>query len=332
MLRLVLALCAALAPFLAQPARAQDRDVKFILDFIALGRHAPWYVAVGKGFYKEEGLNVSILPSKGTADAIRGVQTGLAEFGFVDVPSLVAAGAAAKDVKIVAGAYQRAPYCIFTLSPGANITEPKQLAGIELGSSTASFVPAIWRAFMKLNGLDPSTLKVVNIDGSARVPMLVAGKVQAIDLFIMAEPGIRRAAPDKKANCLLAADYGLDIYANSIGVTENLLRSDPELVRKFVRASMKGWQHTFANPDEATQLTVAQVKALNPEIVREEIEILKRIALNDAVRTHGFGHIDPAKMKATVDFMNANVEVSGEKLTAEDIFRPGFLPSTPIRP
>ena len=54
---------------------AQDRDVKFVLDFISLGRHAPWYVALGKGYFKEEGLNVTILPSKGTADAIRTVVT-----------------------------------------------------------------------------------------------------------------------------------------------------------------------------------------------------------------------------------------------------------------
>src|SRR5258708_34870498 len=71
---------------------AQAQDVKFALDFISLGRHAPWYVALGKGFYKEEGLNVSILPSKGTADAIRSVATGTTEFGFIDIPSLVAAG------------------------------------------------------------------------------------------------------------------------------------------------------------------------------------------------------------------------------------------------
>ena len=75
-------------------ALAQERDVKFMLDFIALGRHAPWYVALAKGYYKEEKLNVTIVPSKGTADAIRGVETGIAELGFIDVPSLVASGSA----------------------------------------------------------------------------------------------------------------------------------------------------------------------------------------------------------------------------------------------
>ena len=67
---------AVLAPSFAF---AQDRDLKFTLDFIALGRHAPWYVAVAKGYFKEEKLNVTVMPSKGTADAIRAVETGIAD-------------------------------------------------------------------------------------------------------------------------------------------------------------------------------------------------------------------------------------------------------------
>ncbi|XRC93053.1 ABC transporter substrate-binding protein [Ottowia sp. VDI28] len=69
-----------------------EKDVKFALDFIPLGRHAPWYVALAKGYFKEEKLNVSILPTKGTADAVRYIESGLSEFGFIDIPSLVASG------------------------------------------------------------------------------------------------------------------------------------------------------------------------------------------------------------------------------------------------
>src|SRR6478609_10551882 len=88
-------------------AQAQERDLKFVLDFISLGRHAPWYVALGKGYYKEEGLNVSIQPSKGTADAIRAVVSGIADIGFIDIPSLVASGSAGGAIKIVAVNYQK---------------------------------------------------------------------------------------------------------------------------------------------------------------------------------------------------------------------------------
>lgn len=318
-----------LMPFAAQ---AQERDVKFVLDFISLGRHAPWYVALGKGYYKEEGLNVTILPSKGTADAIRSVATGTTEFGFIDVPSLVAAGGNASAVKIVAANYQKPPYCIFSLNPGADIDSPKKLANIELGSSTASFVPKIWSAFMEMNGVDSKTMKVVNIDAASRVPMLVTRKVQAIDLFVMSEPAIKRAVPDAKPVCLFAGDFGLEIYANSIGVQDEFLKANPEVVKKFVRASLRGWKYTLDNPDEAVKIQLQYVKALDPQIVREEIDILRRVALSDDVKKHGYGYVSPERMKNTVDFINKNIDVAGEKLSADKIYVSGFLPDSPILP
>ena len=332
LIALVTALAAGATSLLCTAAQAQERDVKFVLDFISLGRHAPWYVALGKGYFKDEGLNVTIMPSKGTADAIRTVATGGAELGFIDIPSLVASGSAGSAVKIVAANYQKPPYCIFTLNPGANVTEPKQMAGLELGSSTASFVPKIWAAFMEMNKVDSKTLKVVNIDAASRVPMLAAGKVQSIDQFLMSEPAIRRAVTTAKPVCLFAGDYGLEIYANSLGVSEDFLAKNPEVVKKFTRAALKGWKDALANPEEAAKIEIQYVKALDPQIVVEEIAILKRIAITPDVEKNGFGYISPERMKNTVDFINKNIEVSGDKLTAEQIYRPGYLPETPIKP
>jgi NitT/TauT family transport system substrate-binding protein len=175
-------------------------------------------------------------------------------------------------------------------------------------------------------------LKVVNIDPASRVPMLAAGKVQAIDLFIMSEPAIRRAVPNAKPVCLFAGDYGLDIYANSIGVTEDFLTKNPDVVKKFVRAALKGWKDALANPEEAARIQIQYVKALDPQIIKEELEILKRLAVTPDVEKNGFGHVTLERMRNTVDFINKNIEVAGDRLTAEQIYRAGFLPETPIRP
>ncbi len=330
--KVAVVLALGLVLMLGSAARAEDRDVKFVLDFISLGRHAPWYVALGKGYFKEEGLNVSILPSKGTADAIRSVVSGIADIGFIDIPSLVASGSAGGAIKIVAVNYQKPPYCVFSLDPGANVTEPKQLANLEFGSSTASFLPRIVQAFMEMNGVDSKTLKVVNIDGAARVPMLAARKIASIDQFIMSEPAIRRAVTDAKPKCLFLGDFGLDIYSNSIGTTEEYLTKNPDVVKKFVRAALRGWQYALAHPQEAAQIQLQYVKALNPDIIAEELEILKRVAITPDVQKNGFGTVSMDKMKRTVDFMNKNVEIPGDKLTAEQIYRPGFLPAQPILP
>jgi len=313
-------------------AQASPTKITFVLDFISLGRHAPWYVAQAKGFFREENLDVEILPSKGTADAIRGVVAGLAPMGLIDVPSLIAAGRAGADVRIVAVAYQQAPYCVYSLNPGANVTRPAQLEHLRFGSSSASFLPHIWRAIMRMNNLDAATLQVVNVDASARVPMLAAGRVDAVDQFLMSEPAIRRAAPDKDVVCLFAPDLGLDIYSNSIGVNRRFLQTSPQAVRGFVRAALKGWQYTLAHRDEAADIMTRAVPALDRAIVREEIDLLERIAVTDDVRQNGLGTIRPDKMQATFDFMNRNVDIAGEPLSMDAVYVPGFLPPPPVLP
>jgi NitT/TauT family transport system substrate-binding protein len=326
---IVAAVALSLLP-LAAPA--QERKITFTLDFIALGRHAAWYVPITKGYYKQEGLDVTVVPSKGTADAIKNVDSGVAQIGFIDVPSLVAAGGAAAAVKMVAVNYQKPPYCVFSLNPGANVTSPKDMVGLEFGSSTASFMPRIAMAFMKMHGLDSSTLRVVNIDGAARVPMLAARKVQSIDQFVMSEPGIRRAVKDAEAKCMLFGDHGLDIYSNGIGVREDFLQQNPDAVRGFIRAALRGWKDAMSNPEEAAKIQVQFVKALDPGLIVDELRIVRRLAVTPDTEKEGLGAMNRAKMARSVEFMNTNVEISGRKLTVDDIFRPGYLPNPPIRP
>jgi NitT/TauT family transport system substrate-binding protein len=185
---------------------------------------------------------------------------------------------------------------------------------------------------MKMNNLDPSTMKIVNIDGSARVPMLVSRKVQAIDQFIMGEPSIRRAANGATPKCLLLADYGLDIYSNSIGVKGDFLKKDPEAVRGFVRAALRGWKDALANPEEAARIQAQYLKALDPAIVVDELKILSRIAITPEVQQRGFGVMNKDKLKRTADFMSQNVDIPGGAPNPDTFFVEGFLPRTPIKP
>ena len=322
----------AAAATIAAPAASQERDVKFTLDFIPLGRHAPWYVALAKGYYKEEGLNVSIAPARGTADSIRALDSGVVDLGFIDIPSLVAAGADNSTIRMVAVNYQRPPYSVFSLNPGANITRPQDMAGKEFSAGNASLIPRIHQAFMKQNGVDPSTLKVVNLDPASLVAALAARRVQSIGLFAMSETAIRRAVQDAEVKHMLLADHGLDIYANGIGVKEEFLQKNPDVVRRFVRAALRGWKDALANPEEAAKLQLQYVKTLNPVVIVEELEVVRRLAVVPDTQKNGLGWIEPAKLRRTVEFINANFDVQGKRFSAEDIYRAGYLPKDPIRP
>jgi NitT/TauT family transport system substrate-binding protein len=313
-------------------AASKPIDVTFSLDFITLGRHAPWYVALGKGYYEEEGLNVKIVPGKGTAQVIQAIESGIADIGFIDVPSLVISRAAGSTIKMVAVNYQKAPYTVFSLDPGANVTKPKDLEGLELGSGAGSFIPKILQAFMRMHGLDPNTLKIVNIAPSARVAALVSRRVESVDFFIMSYPGISRAVKDSKVRAFLLGDHGLELYSNGIGAKESYLKKNPEVVRAFVRAALRGWKYALSNPEEAADIQRKYAKGLNRQIIIDEIAILKRLAVVPDTQRNGLGWFDPAKMESNRSFMLENVGIKGTPPKAEDLYVTGFLPEKPILP
>lgn len=337
--RLVLTALSVLtfAGALPQSGWAQDKPltkITFSLDFIPLGRHAPWYAAVAEGFYKQEGLDVSIIPSQGTAQTIQAIEAGTAQLGFTDVPSLVLARANGAKAKMVAVNYEKAPYAIFSLNPGANVTQAKQLEGLTLGSGAGSFTPKVIAGFMKQHGLDPSKLTISNVAPPARATALISGQVPAIEFFVMSKPGLEAAAKAKGAQLrtFLLADHGLTLYSNGIVATEDYLSKNADVVKRFVHASLRGWQFALKNPKKAVEDEIKFVPSLDLAKGVAEIGVVRDLAVTPAVEKHGLGWFDPAEMKSSLEFMVKYVGVGANPPAATDIYATGFLPNPPVKP
>jgi NitT/TauT family transport system substrate-binding protein len=319
------------------PASAQDKPltkITFSLDFIPLGRHAPWYAAVAEGFYKAEGLDVTIIPGQGGAEVIQAVASGTANMGFMAPPELTLARANGVKVKMVAISYQKAPIAVFSLNPGANVTTVKQLEGLTLGSGSGSFTPKILAGFMAQQGLDANSLHVVNIAPPARASALLTGKVPSIEFFVMSQPGLEAGAKEAHAELqtFLPGDHGLDIYSNGIGVSEDYLAKNPDVVKRFVRASLKGLKFTLDHPDQAAADEIKMLPSLKPDVVKAEIEIVRHLVVTPEVEKNGLGWFDPARIKSNVDFVVKYMGVNGTPPAAADLYATGYLPDPPIMP
>jgi NitT/TauT family transport system substrate-binding protein len=312
-------------------AHAQNTAVTFSLDFRALGRHAAWYVALEKGYYKNAGLDVTINPSQGTAQAIQSVESKAAQFAFSDVAGLVAARAnSAVTAKMVAVIYQKAPYAIFSLRSGANVTKPEKLDNLEIASGAGSFTQKVIEAFMKSKGLKAETVKYTNIDPAARIGMLVAKKVPAIETFAMSMPGVVKAS-GADAQIFLLADAGLTLYSNGILVREDYLKAEPDKVKGFVKASLQGWKDTIADPKEAAAIVAKHIKGLDPEVALQEILIVNSLVATPETRGKGLGTIDAKQMAASVDLIAKGIGADG-KVVAKDVYDTSALPAPPIKP
>jgi NitT/TauT family transport system substrate-binding protein len=317
----------------AQAQAPKLTDITFSLDFIVLGRHAPFFVAIEKGFFREEGLNVNIISAKGTAHGIQNVESGLAQIGFIDVASLVVARAEGSTVKVASVIYQKAPFCFFSLDPGANVTKLKDFEGLRVGSNTGSYISNIARAMMRKEGLDPSKLSVESIEPSARIAMLATRKIPAIDFFIITKPAMERAVKDAKVVTFLFADHGLDLYSNGIGAKESFLKENPEVMNAFVRAALRGYQYAFKHPAEAAELIQKHAKALNNEITVDELKIVEELTVTPEVKQSGIGSFTTARMQSSVAWMVENGGFPKEKAPkVGDVYAAGFLPAKPVMP
>jgi NitT/TauT family transport system substrate-binding protein len=320
-------------PVHAQAPSPAFKPITLALDFIVLGRFAPWYVALGKNYYREAGLDVTIVPSQGTAQAVQALEGGIAQFAVSDLAGLVVGRSqGTSTAKMIAVVYQKSPYAIYSLTSGANVTRPEQLEGLEIASGAGSATPKIIVGFMRNKGLDTSKVRFTNIDGAARVSMLLSNRVPAIETFILAKPGIERSAGIGKVTTFLLADHGLDLYSSGLLVTEAYLKNNADVAKAFVKASMMGWRDAVADPREAAKLMTDQVKALQPDVVVSELEIVRDLAVTPDVKAKGFGTIDRDRFVAGVDFLARNVEIAGSTPAVNAMLSMEYLPQPPVLP
>ncbi len=228
--------------------------------------------------------------------------------------------------------YQKAPYAIFSLDPGANVTKPAQLKGLTIASGAGSFTPKVIQGFMKEKGMDPASVKFVNIDPSARVSMLLSGKVPSIETFIFGQAGISHSVKSGKLRTLLLANDGLELYANGVLVQDAYLKAHPDIVRAFVAASLHGWHDALTNPDAAAAIETKYVPGLNRDVAAGEVKIVRDLAVTPETKVHGLGWIDPARMAKSVAFVVKYIGIEGKAPPVDSLYTDAFLPKEPVRP
>ena len=319
---------AAFAAVFARPVSAQT-NLKFALDWKFEGPSAPYFVALDKGYYKAEGLNVSIDSGPGSVAGIARVAAGTYPIGFFDVNSLVKFLDQNPDKKVqaVLMMYDKPPFAIATTTK-TNILKPKDLEGRVLGAPAADGAFAQWRAFVRENGIDPSKVKIENIGFPVREPMLAQGKVDAIAGFWFSSFMNLKANGVKGEDIvvLLMKDHGVDLYGNVIIANPDLMRLSPKAVAGFVKATIRGIQDTAANPDSAIDSLMKRNPIAKREVELERLQLsLERNFITPEVRKNGLGAVDMKRLERSIEQIGLTFQYSN-KPKAADVFTAQYLP------
>lgn len=260
-------LVASLALAVAAPSLAQQgTPVTFRADWAYKATHAPVFLALERGYYAKEGLDLKFLAGSGSANAVKAVGAKADTFGLADASVLARAVSEGAPVKSVAAIQQGNPIAI---AAGADIKSPRQLEGKTLVTTAATGPAQFFPVFAKGAGFDPTKVTIANVAGNAQLSTFIAGRGDAVTVYTNNElPLLQKQTPDKTYNVFKYADFGVVLLNQALVVHNETIAQSPDLVRKFVRATLKGYDDALKTPAAAVD---AFMKA-NPTADRALLE------------------------------------------------------------
>jgi len=225
---------------------------------------AGYYAAVEKGFYAEEGLDVSLREIDLKKGNIPSLLDGSAQYGVSDVGLLVER-LNGQPVVLLKQIFQHSPLVLLTKKE-SGITNPLGLKNKKVMTSISSRADVPILA-MLLDTLG-STENIEFVDHTYSVSDLVSGKVDAMTAYMSNQPYILKEM-GVELNILDPRDYGIDFYGDNLYTTEKEIKENPERVKKMIRASLKGWHYAMDNPEEIIDIIL---KKYDPSLKREKLE------------------------------------------------------------
>jgi NitT/TauT family transport system substrate-binding protein len=312
------------------PGRAET-PVKFTLDWRYEGPAAPFTVALDKGYFKAEGLDVTIDTGNGSRESIPRVASGTYDIGTGDVNSLVRFRDENPtiDLKAVMMIYDRPPFAIVGRKSKGITADPKSLMGKKFGAPAADGAYAQWPIFKTVNHLDDSTMKFENVGFPVREPMLASGAVDAVFGFSFSVyMNLKsRGVPVDDIVLMLMSDHGVELYGNVLMVSPKFAAEKPEAVKGFIKAVTKGLRDTVADPTAATATVIKRNDVAKGDVEKERLELaLAQNFLTPWVKANGYGGIDKARFARSIDQIGLTFKFKN-KPSVEDVFSEAFLPA-----
>jgi NitT/TauT family transport system substrate-binding protein len=301
-------------------ARALD-NVTLITDFGYNGRHAYFFVAIEKGYYRDADLDVKVVRGQGSVDAIRQVGANNAIVGFADAGSLVLArGNDQIPVKLVAIVYARPPQAVFCRED-AGLRQPRDLEGASIANPAGGATVDMFPIYAKAAGFDAGKVKWVVAGSDALPGLLASNRVPCVGQFSVGEPLLRMQAAPAKLVRFAFADAGVSFYGNGIIATDTTIATKPDIVRRFVDATIRGMQDAFANPQEAGRIMNKYHPTIDIAVAKGETEAVAELAW---VQGRKLGMIDAARIEETISAVTSVFKLK-TPVSVSDVYAPGFV-------
>lgn len=311
-------------------AVAQTTKVKFVLDWTWQAHHAIWTLAEDNGHFAAEGMDVTIDRGFGSGDTVAKVAAKTYDIGFADGNVLLKFNAANPDDQLITVmiVLDASPNSVIFLNK-SGIKAPKDLEGKVFSTTKNDGTNLIFPIFAKANNLDVSKIGLKHVASNLRDTLVLKG--QADGTFGWATTAVMNmmAAGTKREDIgyLAFSDYGVRLFSSGLQVRKDFADKHPEVVRGFVRATMKGIKDLVSNP----KVGVASVKKRD-RLLDERIELIRYNLIHDValatphVKANGISTVGRERFELAARQVAEAFNLGGGT-KMEDTYTDRFLPA-----
>ncbi len=296
------------------------------MDFIIGGKHAPWYVALEKGFYAKRGLAATIQASTGSADTVRTIGSGGADFGFADAATMIVAKSRGTPVQ-AAAQFGYVGATILWRDEGV-IKSIKDLPGKSLAISPGQAQWFLMPAYARINKIDFKAIKIQETAAPIQPAALATKKADFIIMFRASNDEVAEMAASKvgvKLSRVFMKDTGLDIYGTSLIVKDEDIKKRPEFVRAYVEGTLEGLRYARDNQEEALKILLKHKPELDSVLTTQQLKnALTEVFLPLESVNVGMGYMKPEIMEKTVRVVNEYFDV-GRKVSVKEVYTNQFI-------
>lgn len=310
-------LLAVMPAFAQEKPVAKKEKVTVVLNWFPEAEHGGFYAALVHGYYEEAGLEVEILGGGVDVQVLPMVATGRVTFGIENADQVLLARANEAPIVAVAAPIQISPRCLL-VHEASGITKFEDLKDMTVAMSARSaFSDWLRRKYEFKN------VKIVPYPGN--VSQFLVDPNYACQGYNISEPFVA-ISKGGKPRVMMVSDTGYNPYTSMVVASEKTVTENPEMVRKFVAASMRGWEKYLAEPTE----THKYIHRLNPEMGMDILDFgvkeLQTMVLTDEAKANGIGVMTPERWSTLVSQLEEIEALKKGAVPAEKAYRLEFLP------
>ncbi|WP_460479128.1 ABC transporter substrate-binding protein [Comamonas humi] len=332
-----LATLPALGACAAAPAvRAQGKaltPLKFTLDYRITSQTAPFLLALQKGYYRDEGLDVSIDVGSGSVASITRVASGAYQLGLGDISALIefqAQNPGAARVQAVYQYYNRAPFVIIGRKDRGVGADFASLQGKKVAAAAVESTRRAWPIVARRQHLPSDLFTWSTTEFSARDNVVVRGDVDAATYFHDSAVSLFARMKPEELSVLRYTDAGVQLYGNAILAASSLIAERPELVAAFLRASNRALVETLADPVPALAAMRQREPILDEKLELARWAITRQYVAGADTRSHGLGDIQPQLLAQQIADVAQAFALKAQP-PADGVFHRGLLPPLATR-